>query len=45
MTDYKEIFRLKNLGFSNNEVAAAVKCGRNTVSRTLQRAEKYSLWL
>ena len=23
--------------------AAAVKCGRNTVSRTLQRAEKYSL--
>ena len=30
MTDYKEILRLKNLGFSNNEVAAAVKCGRNT---------------
>ena len=25
MTDYKEILRLKNLGFSNNEVAAAVK--------------------
>ena len=43
MTDYKEILRLKNLGFSNNEVAAAVKCGRNTVTRTLQRAEKYSL--
>lgn len=43
MTDYKEILRLKNLGFSNNEVAAAVKCGRNTVTRTLQRAKKNSL--
>ncbi len=43
MTDYKEILRLKNLRFSNNEVAAAVKCGRNTVSRTLKRAEKCSL--
>ena len=43
MTDYKEILRLKNLGFSNNEVAAAVKCGRNTVTRTLKRAKKNSL--
>ena len=43
MTDYKEILRLKNLGFSNNEVAASVKWGRNTVSRTLKRAEKQSL--
>lgn len=39
MTDHKEILRLKNLGFSNNEVAIAVGCGRNTVTRTLQRAE------
>ena len=31
--------------FSNNEVAAAVKCGRNTVSHTLKRAEKFSLTL
>ena len=29
MANYKEILRLKNLGLSNNEVAAAVKCGRN----------------
>ena len=39
MTDYKEILRLKNLGFSNHEVAAAIGCGRNTITRTLQRAE------
>ena len=43
MTDYKEILRLKNLGFSNNEVAAAVKCGRNTVTRTQKREKKNSL--
>ena len=39
MTNYKEILRLKNLGFSNNEVATAVGCGRNTITRTLQRSE------
>ena len=43
MTDYKEILRLKNLGFSNQEVAAAVGCGRNTVTRTLQRAESIGI--
>ena len=39
MTNHKEILRLKSLGLSNAEVASACGCGRNTVTRTLQRAK------
>ena len=39
MTDYKEILRLKALGYSHKEVQAACGCGINTITRTLQRAE------
>lgn len=39
MTDYKEILRLNHLGFSNQETATATGCGRNTITRVLQRAD------
>ena len=39
MTDYKEILRLKALGYSHKEVQAVCGCGINTITRTLQRAE------
>lgn len=39
MTNHKEILRLKSMGFSNAQIASACGCGRNTVTRTLQRAE------
>lgn len=40
MTDHKEILRLKSLGLSNTDIARACGCGRNTVTRTLQRADQ-----
>ena len=43
MTDYKEILRLKQLGFSHREIRDACGCGVNTVTRTLQRAEMAGL--
>lgn len=39
MTNHKEILRLKSLGLSNKEIAATCECGRNTVTRTIQRAQ------
>lgn len=39
MTNYKEILRLKSLDLTNAEIASACGCGRNTVTRTLKRAE------
>lgn len=39
MANHKEILRLKSLGLCNAEVASACGCGRNTVTRTLQRAK------
>ena len=43
MTNHKEILRLKSLGLTNKEIAAACGCGRNTVTRTLQRAQEVSV--
>ena len=43
MTNHKEILRLKSLGLTNKEIAAACGCGRNTVTRTLQRAQEASV--
>lgn len=43
MTNHKEILRLKSLGLSNAEIASACGCGRNTVTRILQRAVAVSL--
>ena len=43
MTNHKEILRLKSLGLSNTEVASSCGCGRNTVTRVLQRASELGL--
>lgn len=34
---------MKSLGFSHADIAASCKCGRNTVTRTLKRAEEHGL--
>ena len=38
MTDYREILRLKSLGFSERNIALSCPCSRNTVSKVLMRA-------
>lgn len=43
MANHKEILRLISLGLSNTEIASACRCGRNTVTRTLQRAATAAL--
>ena len=43
MTNHKEILRLKSLGLTNTDIAAACTCGRNTVTRTLARAQENGL--
>mgnify|MGYP000869313953 CR=1 FL=1 len=43
MTNHKEILRLKSLGLTNKDIAAACACGRNTVTRTLARARENRL--
>lgn len=40
MTNHKEILRLKSLGLTNGDIAAACGCGSNTVTRTLARARE-----
>ncbi|AJA49809.1 helix-turn-helix domain-containing protein [Clostridium pasteurianum DSM 525 = ATCC 6013] len=39
MTRYREILRLYNQGISQRSIALSCECSRNTVSRTLKRAE------
>ena len=43
MTNHKEILRLKMLGLTNTDIAAACASGRNTVTRTLARAQENGL--
>ena len=43
MTNHKEILRFKSLGLSHADIAASCGCGRNTVTRTLQRASEHEL--
>lgn len=40
MTDYREILRLKGLGFSERNIALSCSCSRNTVSKTLKKARE-----
>ncbi len=39
MTKYREILRLKSLGFSERNIALSVPCSRNTVSKVIKSAE------
>ena len=43
MTNYKEILRLKSLGMAHADIAASCGCGRNTVTRVLNRARECGL--
>lgn len=43
MTDYREILRLKSLGFSERNIALSCPCSRNTVSKVLKRAEELNI--
>ena len=43
MTKYREIIRLKNLNFSERNIALSCSVSRNTVSKTCKRAEELNL--
>jgi orotate phosphoribosyltransferase-like protein len=43
MTNYHEILRLKNLGFSERNIALSCSCSRNTVSRVLKKAKELNI--
>ena len=43
MTKYREILRLKSLGFSERNIALSVPCSRNTVSKVLKRASEMDI--
>jgi len=38
MTNYREILRLKSLGFSERNIALSCACSRNTVSNAIKKA-------
>lgn len=40
MTDYREILRLCNLGFSERNIALSCPCSRNTVSKVISKAKE-----
>ena len=42
MTKYREILRLKNLGFSDPNIAHSCGVSRNTVAKVTKKAEKMS---
>lgn len=43
MTNYLEIMRLKQLGFSERNIALACSCSRNTVSKVLKKVNELQL--
>ncbi|SDY48139.1 hypothetical protein [Eubacterium barkeri] len=43
MIDYREILRLKNLGFSNVDVTNSIHSSRNKVSEVIKLAEEHEL--
>lgn len=43
MTDYREILRLKSLGFSERNIALSCPCSRNTVSKVLKRSKELDI--
>jgi len=43
MTKYREILRLRSLGFSERNIALSCPCSRNTVSKVLKRAKELSI--
>ncbi|MDD4772132.1 MAG: hypothetical protein PHZ09_00810 [Eubacteriales bacterium] len=43
MAKYREILRLKSLGFSDRNIAHSVTCSRNTIPRVLEKAKELGL--
>ena len=43
MTNYREILRLKSLGYSQRSIASGVGASRNTVSKVLKKAEQLNI--
>lgn len=43
MTKYREILRLKSLGFSDRNIARSCSVSRNTVRRVIDRAAELSI--
>ena len=43
MSNYREILRQNSLGISNRNIANSCSCSRNTVSKILKQAEKFSI--
>ena len=43
MTNYREILRLKSLGFSDRNIARSCSVSRNTVKRVIDRADELSI--
>lgn len=43
MTNYREILRLKSLGYSQRSIASGAKVSRNTVSEVLKKAEQLNI--
>jgi transposase len=43
MTNYREILRLKSLGFSQRNIALSCSCSRNTVSKVFKKAEELDI--
>ena len=43
MTKYREILRLKSLGFSERNIAQSYGVSRNTVARVLKKATEMNL--
>ncbi len=43
MTKYREILRLKSLGFSERNIALSVPCSRNTVSKVIKLANAMNI--
>ncbi len=43
MTDYREILRLKSLGFSERNIALSCSCSRNTVATVLKKSEELGI--
>ena len=43
MTNYREILRLKSLGYSQRSIASGAKVSRNTVSEVLKKVEQLNI--
>ena len=44
MTKYREILRLKDLGFSDWSIAQSCGVSRNTVAKVLKKATEMKCW-